>query len=955
MEVSYFVPPETTLHKIDVNRSTTIREFLALVNGQHRRRDLAVVMQGETEVTLNDDVTDWYDSAVPFAVTTTAVAASAAAAAAAAVTSTPLTGSFPPVLSEGMDPPLVDESMAGSLEMEVQTIPDSPDGEIRVFASTTYDSLVRGSTDFGLHDNMTLAQTTAVVRTRLHLSADLDVHLFLPTGVRFTALHNGTPHTLRHLFGALSNARRRVYAVVMRQMNGDWLTSPVHELVNCSNTRMRMLLSPLCDATPVGLTRIACLLGYLQSGGTGGGDFLDRIISYTDFAPLICGLKRVTEQPDIDGLTVAVVCATLHRIFTFLLPRNVHPQQVFDHALECSCWITHMRIDAVDPDCVHAIDADRVGLPFQRYLNATGQADPFYCYEPDSSYHPNASRVRLLEPIKELNAFQGQFKTRYVTFKPQRPLSARRAPAPLILQFPGNQVALYISPAADPTFLRAKTPMDGLIVQIDTEVLAGKVNETSPDLLINPEDVKEAIAVCLDVSMSMNFQLDGRGGVGEKVGRPPTRYHLAHQYLVSFMNRIYGFRVPCLVGLVTFAQEVRTMADFSPMSSDFDRPFRDGLINVTGDSRLWDGVDHSLQNLLDISNETYPNLKYRRILVFSDGKDTASRTNKVDLCRRLVEANVIVDAFHINSSQGDRISEDLTRMSVATGGYWFRLEDPLTGLRIFEKDSFLALSYRRPQPVAVPEDFDAIEPAPQELENMDLTRVTKTQTALSTPNWVLAEARNRRTLAGPKSKMKRILEELGDVAKKAEPSISVFIVGNEITEWKAFIVGPNGTWYERHCWRLGILFPDLYPQEPPQFRFSGGSIPWHMNVSEDGIVCIDAITDQYIPGKPVWELLLGVRAMFERPQPYFAVSFEKMYRYFQDKPAYEEAALHSGDDVLPDMNAWIQTGKIKLRDLPRQAKVLVAAAPPPSGPSRPCGKPRDLRPSRLGLRKDFTF
>jgi ubiquitin-protein ligase len=798
---------------------------------------------------------------------------------------------------------------------------------------------------------MTLNQTVEAVRSRLRLSANLDVHLFLPTGVRFTPLHNGEPHTLRHLFNALTTARRRIYAVVMRRMNEDWLTTPVHEVVNCSTDIMQMLLSPICDSTAVGLTRVASLLGYLQAGGTGGSDFLDRIISYTDFAPLVCGLKQILEQPEFDGLTVAVVCATLHRIFAFLLPRNCPPQQVFDHALECACWITHLPIEAVDPDCVHAVDADQVGSPFQRYLKATNQADPFCCYECDSAYHPDTSRVRLLEPVKELNAFQGQFKKRYVTFKPHSPLAVRRAPGPLILQCPRKRTALYISPAADPAFLQVKMPIDGSFAEVNPEFLSSRLEDTSPDLLIDPENIIEAIAVCLDVSMSMNFQLDGRGGVGEKIHRPPTRYHLAHQYLVSFMNRIYGFRVPCIVGLVTFADRVETMAEFSPMSSDFDRPFKLGRIKMTAGSRLWDAVDHSLQNLLRISKDTYPNLKHRRILVFSDGIDNGSKTNKVELCRRLVEANVIVDAFHFNSSTTEQISLDLTRMSVATGGYWFRLEDPLTGLRMFEKDSFLALHYRRAQPTAAPDDFNAIEPAPQELENLDLTRVTQSHTALSTPR--RAVAFNRRILSGPKSRMKRILEELADVATKGDRPITVFVVGNDVTIWKAFIDGPDGTSYERHCWRLGVLFPDLYPQEPPQFRFSAGSIPWHINVSEDGIVCIDAITDHYIPGSSVWDLLIEVRAMLQQPQPYFAVSFEKTYKYFQNRPAYEEAALHSGDDVLPDLRAWIDTGKVKVQDVSPSAPLPDARAPTDS--SRPCGRPRDLRPAVLMVRNDFNF
>jgi ubiquitin-protein ligase len=57
---------------------------------------------------------------------------------------------------------------------------------------------------------------------------------------------------------------------------------------------------------------------------------------------------------------------------------------------------------------------------------------------------------------------------------------------------------------------------------------------------------------------------------------------------------------------------------------------------------------------------------------------------------------------------------------------------------------------------------------------------------------------------------------------------------------RVFPEGPAGIPSGGHIWPLAIIFGDKYPVDPSLLRFS--VIPSHMNVSSDGIVCLDFVT-----------------------------------------------------------------------------------------------------------------
>jgi ubiquitin-protein ligase len=411
----------------------------------------------------------------------------------------------------------------------------------------------------------------------------------------------------------------------------------------------------------------------------------------------------------------------------------------------------------------------------------------------------------------------------------------------------------------------------------------------------------------------------------------PSRFDIAIQYLTSFSDRLYGFRVSSLLSLVSFATGVLSLVDFSPISADFENALL--RLKGGGDSALWDAIAFCLGELERVrATGQYRNASKYRVLVFSDGCDAGSTIDKVGLANRLLATNVIVDSVHL-TTKGDECG-DLARLSVLTGGFSFKPADVATGLRIFEKESFLSARLRPPRPraavglslaafAATEIVFDAV------IENTSLIHVTRVHQRLQTARFALSQdAKAGRRQEG---RGRRVLDELLAFTRNPVPGIEIYLQAHTIFEWKVYIQPPDGTPYGTAIWPLTILFGNQYPAEPPLLRFS--TIPYHLNVSEDGIVCLDIVTCAYLQTLTVREILVGVRRMFQTPQPQLAVQIEKLLNSMCAKPEYRAAAAASVALTVDNMATWLLG--VKVEDDPSFAPAGPRPPPPPEPEPEP--------------------
>jgi ubiquitin-protein ligase len=77
----------------------------------------------------------------------------------------------------------------------------------------------------------------------------------------------------------------------------------------------------------------------------------------------------------------------------------------------------------------------------------------------------------------------------------------------------------------------------------------------------------------------------------------------------------------------------------------------------------------------------------------------------------------------------------------------------------------------------------------------------------------------------------RILREFERLQQEPIPGITVNINEADILNATGTIVGPRGTPYEGHIWRVIITYPKSYPNEPPTVRFVDPI--FHPNINQD--------------------------------------------------------------------------------------------------------------------------
>ncbi|XP_037523313.1 LOW QUALITY PROTEIN: mucin-5AC-like [Rhipicephalus sanguineus] len=135
----------------------------------------------------------------------------------------------------------------------------------------------------------------------------------------------------------------------------------------------------------------------------------------------------------------------------------------------------------------------------------------------------------------------------------------------------------------------------------------------------------------------------------------------------------------------------------------------------------------------------------------------------------------------------------------------------------------------------------------------------------------------------------RILEELNDVARDPPPNCSAGLVhSDDLFNWRAVIVGPQGTPYEGGMFHLHISFPDDYPHSPPKVTFK--TKIYHPNVSDEGDISLDVLLWNWSPQMRVGQVLLSICWLLGEPDIENAVNEHAAYNYTEDPDEYNVIA-----------------------------------------------------------------
>ncbi|OHT12808.1 hypothetical protein TRFO_17281 [Tritrichomonas foetus] len=840
----------------------------------------------------------------------------------------PSTGSVTP--SNPFNTSGTDKTFAGfvssnlGLRTDKTNRPKAAEGKYRFFCTATPELMLEGiDVDLNLSFNPHQCQDHLLncIKTHTNVSG-LSLQVYLPGGLPFIA------GTLSDFFSCKSIPSIRViYGILTRRISDVVLNNNYPELCNVSDPDRKLLVSPLCDSTDKGLSDMACLLGYLNHDGVKGDLLLKSAAAVTHFPPLIATINRIIERMQVTGRDIACFSASMFCYFKYMLPSNIPNNKVFEYGLRCCNIFSHVNDIPTDVPILSFEVKPTNTDPANQCLVKLKMPKFVYFIKVDMGTEFHFLDLKKPDPM----AIE-QANNTIASFRPIAPLSMRSCAGCTIVQG-RNQTFLYLMQSASKdqahqNFVDIIDPMTGLTESKDVELFSkeqGNSKDVGTANLIDPDRVKQIIMVAFDESGSMAGDLAGY------IIRPNVkddrvhRVTIATQYLTTFANRTYGYRIPCIQGLTSFNNVVTKRCPLSPLVPDFEDL---GLKNVNPESttHLWDAISTCADEIIkfntgDDGKPIYKNATCR-ILVISDGEDYTSESKPEVVAQKLLKNNIIVDSVVVSSEDECKM---LCALCHVTGGLSFKPKTVSEGLSLFEQSAFLNYEERKlssspiikgdrntipaklkKSPAMITTDFmqKAAESAEFDVEvlNKELASA-QTNTRLATPRHVIHKNKDT-TINVPRQR--RILRELHAAAEvndpenidRFDPDLRIYTFQSNLDRWRVYIKGSEGTPYANKWWYLFVTFPELYPVEPPIFRFV--TIPYHLNVSSEGRICLNIIEKGYISSKHVVDIIQEIKELFLLPNPETPIKIETRDVFQHDPEKYKRLARESAEKYAKD-------------------------------------------------------
>jgi len=136
---------------------------------------------------------------------------------------------------------------------------------------------------------------------------------------------------------------------------------------------------------------------------------------------------------------------------------------------------------------------------------------------------------------------------------------------------------------------------------------------------------------------------------------------------------------------------------------------------------------------------------------------------------------------------------------------------------------------------------------------------------------------------------KRIQRELAEITLDPPPNCSAAPKGENLYEWLATIMGPQGSPYHRGIFFLDITFPQDYPFKPPKVIFK--TRIYHCNINSQGVICLDTLKDKWSPALTISKVLLSVIALLSDCNPADPLVGSIAQQYLNNKDEHDRLAI----------------------------------------------------------------
>eukprot|EP00026_Physarum_polycephalum_P020494 Phypoly_transcript_23106.p1 GENE.Phypoly_transcript_23106~~Phypoly_transcript_23106.p1 ORF type:complete len:155 (+),score=18.40 Phypoly_transcript_23106:66-530(+) len=142
---------------------------------------------------------------------------------------------------------------------------------------------------------------------------------------------------------------------------------------------------------------------------------------------------------------------------------------------------------------------------------------------------------------------------------------------------------------------------------------------------------------------------------------------------------------------------------------------------------------------------------------------------------------------------------------------------------------------------------------------------------------------------GGSNASKRIQKELADITVDPPANISAGPKSeNNIMEWNATVMGPQGSPYAGGVFYLDIVFSPEYPFKPPKVMFK--TKIYHCNVNASGNICLDILKDNWSPALTISKVLLSIMSLMTDPNPKDPLDAKIASHLLNDKEGHDKKA-----------------------------------------------------------------
>lgn len=134
----------------------------------------------------------------------------------------------------------------------------------------------------------------------------------------------------------------------------------------------------------------------------------------------------------------------------------------------------------------------------------------------------------------------------------------------------------------------------------------------------------------------------------------------------------------------------------------------------------------------------------------------------------------------------------------------------------------------------------------------------------------------------------RIWNEWNQLWQNPISNVVLGMKNGNIRAWAVTITGPQNTPYYGGLFFVDIEFPNNYPTEPPKFTFR--TKIYHVNIGEDGYICLDLLKKAYNPDLSVGMMIAALTYLLSEPNPHDPIRGKLGWQYFEHRQEYEECA-----------------------------------------------------------------